>query len=634
MPLFRQLLAIGLFTIVVASQSEAIAQSSVNLLDNKYGLSPCEMQETFKQTCQTSQAAEARDNDNHDNTTITPTVCTCTNVYFNLWSACEFSTNSTLPLSESLTQKCNRASINVTTNKTQEDTIYPEWAFMELPTSNNTFDPIAAVENAKLQTRSEKWDTVQIVVPILVGVAVAVILLVVFFFCRRRKRTSDQPWMKTAGNRPRFQFPTLSSATKVREVNRSTSWSIDEREEPLNEYQFVSYPASLQGSNASGHVRLSSSSSGHLPGPPLLKIPTGQKEAAWPGKALWKGSLQSAMRLSESMPRPWRSTKRVVVKNVPGYDKFRVDASDSDSPLSQRPQDSLLGHAGRSRSNLHHSTVFEGENEEDSDSDTEVLPLISQDHSRSNHDAEPPAARIPPSGVETETESPGGSQRAARQIPPSCAPPSIPLPVPPPPPKSPRTQPAAESSSQSLPRTHDPRPTPPPAQSTSSPSVVRTQRNFPPAPTAPPPAPPIIAKRSPRTPRTPLPTQLTNVPALPSPPSLSPLPSPSLFGGQLAPPPAASNDVRPPPRRRPDSDGGSSVRSLPLTPIPPYVRGAPAPIQVLAGTPSGNTPPNSAPPYVQRPSLDNSHSPAIPSRSPPMAADGTRAVRRLPLPPG
>lgn len=57
--------------------------------------------------------------------------------------------NSTLPLSESLTQKCNQASINIITNKTQEDTIYPGWAFMELPpSSNGTFDPIAAVESA------------------------------------------------------------------------------------------------------------------------------------------------------------------------------------------------------------------------------------------------------------------------------------------------------------------------------------------------------------------------------------------------------------------------------------------------------------------------------------------------------
>ncbi|KAJ7044566.1 hypothetical protein C8F04DRAFT_1068752 [Mycena alexandri] len=626
MLLFRQLLAIGLFTLVVASQEEGIAQSSVDVLNNKYGLSPCEMQETFKQTCQTSQAAEARDNDN-DNTTVTPTACTCTNVYFNLWSACIFSMNSTLPLSESLTQKCNQASINIITNKTQEDTIYPGWAFMELPpSSNGTFDPIAAVETAKLQTRSEKWDAVQIVVPILVGVGVAAILLVSFFFCRRRKRTNQRqrPWMKTAGSRPRFQFPTLSSATKVRELDRSTSWSIDEQQEALSEYQFVSYPASLQGSHVSGHVRLSSSSSGHPPGPPPLKIPTGQKESAWvwPGKTLWGGPLQSAMRLSESMPRPWRSTKRVAVKNIPGYNKFRVDASDSDSPLSQRPHaESLLGHTGRSRTNLHHSTIFEGENEEeeDSDSDTEALPLISQDHSRSNHDAEPPAVNIPPS-VETETESPGSSQRAARQIPASCAPPSVPLPVPPPPPKSPRTQPAAASSSQSLPRTNDSHPTPPP--------VVRTQRNFPPAPTAPPPSPPTVTKRSPRPPRSPLPTQITNAPAFPSPP----LPSPSLSGGQLAPPPP--NDIHPPLRRRPDSDGGSSVRSLPFAPTSPYIRGAPAPIQVPAGTPSGNTPPNSAPPYVRRPSLDNSHSPAMPPKSPPLAADGTRSVRRLPLPPG
>ncbi|KAJ7178922.1 hypothetical protein C8R46DRAFT_1071893 [Mycena filopes] len=629
--LFRQLLAISAIRLVVALQDKAIAQSSVDVLNNKYGSSPCEMQQTFQQSCQTSQAAERRDNDNdtNDNTNdTTASVCTCTNVYFNLWSACIFSRNSTLPLCESLTQKCNQASINIITNKTQDDTIYPGWAFMELPSSSNgTFDPLAAVETAKLQSRATKWNAVQIVVPILVGVAVATVLLVSFFLCRRRRPNQQhRPWMKTVGNRPRFQFPSLSGATKVRELDRSTSWSIDEQQEDLNEYQFVSYPASLQGSRASGHVRLSSSSSAHLPGPPPLTIPAGQKTSAWvwPGKTLWKGPLQSAMRLSESMPRPWRSTKRVVVKNIPGYNKFRVDASDSDSPLSQRPRgENLLGGTGRSRTNLHHETIFEGENEEDSDSDTEALPLISQDHSRSNHDAEPPANV----GASAATEGSSNSQRAARQIPPSCAPPGIPLPGPPPPPKSP--QPAAAASSQSVQR--DSRPTPPPAPSASAPSVVRTQRNFPPAPTAPPPSPPIVARRSPRTLRPPLPAQFST-PPLPSPP----LPSPGFFGGQLVSPPP---NVAPPPlRRRPDSDGGSSVRSLPFTPTPPYDRtGAPAPIQVLAETPSGNTPPNSAPPYVRRPSLDNSHSPAIPSQSPPvvvLGADRARSVRRLPLPPG
>ncbi|KAJ7904755.1 hypothetical protein B0H14DRAFT_3421507 [Mycena olivaceomarginata] len=517
-------------------------------------------------------------------------------------------------------QKCVQASIDVTTNAPQSDTVYPGWVFMELPPDNGTFSLVRAVESADgLQSRN--WTTVQIVVPILVGLAVGVagVFLGFFIYRRRRNANRERPWMQTTGNRPRFQFPTWSSRQKVRELNRSTSWSIDQGEEDLQEYQFVSYPASLQGSRASGHVRLSSSSSIQA-GPPPLKIPSDQKPPVWtwPGKSIWKGPLQSARQLGDSIPRPWRSTKRVPVKNIPGYNKFRVDGADSDSPLSQRPHtESLLGHTGRSRTNLHQETVFEGENEDDSDSDEEALPFIPQEHSRSNHDAEPPTNAVlyisPDSG--TGTESPGDSNgsRIPRQIPPASVPPSIPLPLLPPVPTQ-RPQPPpppASTSSQQPPvvaQGPPPRLAPPPA-SVAPQSVGQNQRSpptLPPAPTSPPPPRPTVPKRSPRSPRSPLPTQFSNLQPLPSPPLLSPPPS----NNPPAPPPA---------RRRPDSDGGSSIRSLPITPTPPYVRATPpAPIQVLP-EPAGNAPLRSAPPYL----------PDVPPRSPPAELLATRSSRLL-----
>lgn len=291
----------------------------------------------------------------------------------------------------------------------------------ELTTSNAAADG----------SQSHKWTTIQIVVPILVAVVVAA-LGMAFFTYRRRKHTNRQrPWMQTTGNRSRFQFPTLSTRQKVLELNRSVSWSIDEREENLQEYQFVSYPSSLQGSHASGHVRLSSSSSGTVPGPSPLEIPAKKKAPVWtwPGKSL----LQGAQQLGDSIPRPWRATKRVAVKIIPGYHEFRVDGADSDSPLSQHPHaQSLLGHTGRSRTNLHNEAIFDRENE-DSDSDEEELPLIS--HSRSNHDAEAPANATrmisPASGGDSPGES-NNSQRTPRQRPPVSSPPRIPLPLPPP----------------------------------------------------------------------------------------------------------------------------------------------------------------------------------------------------------
>ncbi|KAF7352598.1 hypothetical protein MVEN_01225300 [Mycena venus] len=450
--LLLRLLSIGLFALLVASQDDG--QPSDGVLNNMDGKTPCDMKEMFVQSCLPPQARDDNDPDTTPTPPPSPTPCICTNVFFNLWSACVYIThgNASLPVCESLQQNCTQASIDITTKPFQSNASYPKWVYMDLP-ANGTFNLAAAVESAD-GSQSHKWTTIQVVVPIIVFVVVVALGVGFFLYRRRRHANRQRPWMQTTGNRPRFHFPTLSSLQRVRELDRSSSWSIEEREEGLQEYQFVSYPSSLQGSRASGHVRLSSSSSGTLPGPPPLKIPSEKNKApvwTWPGKSIWKGPLQSVQQLGDSIPRPWRATKRVAVKNIPGYRKFRVDGADSDSPLSQRPHaQSLLGHPERSRTNLHNETIFERENE-DSDSDEEGLPLIAQEHSRSNHDAEPPAnaARMisPPSGRESPGES-NSSQRTARQkVPPASSPPRIPLPLPPPTPTQ-RPPPSPASSQQ------------------------------------------------------------------------------------------------------------------------------------------------------------------------------------------
>ncbi|KAF7355514.1 hypothetical protein MSAN_01468300 [Mycena sanguinolenta] len=574
-----RLLSIGLFTLLVASQADAQSQND-SVLNNAQGATPCDMLQTFPSHCENPQTRDDNDND----TTQAPTACTCTNVYFNLWSACAFTkTPADLPSCDTFQKNCSQALINVTTLQ-QNNTPYPNWAFVELP-ANDTFDIVAAIASAE-GLPSHKWTVIQIVLPIVVGIVSAVIVLlgVVFYRRRKNKNRGQRDWMQTIGNRPRFNFPTFSSLQRVRELDRSNSWSIDDRQEDLQEYQFVSYPASLQGSRVSGHVRLSSSSSGTSL-PPPLQIPEKRPPVrTWPGKSIWKRPLRSARELSDSMPRPWR--KAVGVKNIPGYKSFRVDAEDSDSPLSQHPHtQSLLGYSGRSRSNLHRETIFEqepDEPEDDVESDDEALPFIPQEHSSSNHDAIPPPEAIPPRPSTSGGES-NGSQRT-RQVPPPSTPPRIPLPL----------LPSISAKPQSV----------VPVASTSSqeqPIPQRSAPNLPPAPTSPPPPPPSIARRSPRSIRSPLPAQFANSPPLPSPPLLSPPPSNNLLLNNAPP--------LPQPRRRRDSDEGSSIRTLPMTPTPPYVRGAPAPIQVLEPEPTGETPPHSAPPYA----------PAMPPTSPPGA---------------
>ncbi|KAJ7648497.1 hypothetical protein B0H17DRAFT_1215598 [Mycena rosella] len=629
------LLPIGLLALLAAVAADDNPQSDddLNSLNNQHGMSPCDMKQEFQVSCKNQRRARDDSDDNDTNTTrVTPTPCTCTNLYFNLWSACVYTQsrldNSSLPLGGSLEDQCAQASINITTEPPpQAPGTYPDWAYTHLPSTNGTFDPVAAIEVAN-GSKLRKWTTVQIALPI-ISVFTVLALCVLGICCYRRRkilsRQGRRGWMETAGNRPRFQFPTRSSAHKVREQNRSNSWSIDEGEEDLDEYQFVSYPASLQGSQVSGHVRLSSSSSGtQPPGPPMLKIPADQKAPVrtWPGKSLWKGPLQSAQKLTDAIPLPWKSARRVHVKSVPSYSKFRVDASDSDSPLSRRPKEgSLPGrNAERARTNLNQETIFESDDEDDSDSDAEAFPLMPQEHSHSNHDAQPPpppshsspAARppLPPSHspptarpplpphvpavapprspptappinppisavsrpLAAESPDLNGLPRSVRQNPPSNSPPNMPLPPPP------QVQPRRSNPTLPLAATSP--------SSPQSPRLQRTYPSFPPAPTSPPPAPPPVSK-SPRSSRFPLSPQ-SSAPPLPFPPALSP--------GRVLPPPPSQNSLPSPPapRSRPSSEGGSSirslagssVRSLPLTPTPPYVRGAPpAPIQVLAAPP-------------------------------------------------
>ncbi|KAK7054244.1 hypothetical protein R3P38DRAFT_1489617 [Favolaschia claudopus] len=613
-------LCVGLFSLIGSAASQDDGQSpDNNVFNNKHGQTPCEMKDRFLTQDGCKNPASRRDdndnNDNNDSNTIpTPTSCICTNVFFNLWSACIYTNtgygNSTC---NPLMQKCDQASLHLETLNPGPDSPYPDWAYTEMPPPNGTWNLVAAVESTR--QKSPSWTTIQIVLPILAAVLVAAIATACYIYRRRRRANPQRSWMQTSGNRPRFQFPTLSSHQRVRELNRSSSWSIDEPQEDLHEYQFVSYPNSVQGSHTSGHVRLSSSSS--VITPPALQIPSEKKKPVrtWPGKSLWKGPLQRVQHLTSSIPLAWKGSKQV--KNVPGYNRFRVDASDSDSPLSQRRNDSLLGHAERSRSNLQNETIFEREENDSSDSDEEELPLIPEQHSRSNHDAEPPA--IPPVFSPPFNGEPSGSQRSPRQVPPASSPPQIPLPLPPRPPKqSPQlgSPPPAPTSSQPHGSSAPPRLAPPPGSAvTNTPhSTTRSQRSpptLPPAPTSPPPAPPTVSRRA----RGALPAQFVNQPPIP--------PSDNVV---IAPAP-------PPPRRRPDSDGGSSIRSLPLTPTPPYVRAAPpAPIQLLP-EPTGDTPPHSAPPYA----------PAVPLKSPPAhltrtersgSEATTRSVRRLPLPPG
>ncbi|CAK5269370.1 unnamed protein product [Mycena citricolor] len=431
------LLALGLLIPVISAQNN---RNSNSVLYNGKGQSPCEMKSLFENTCHTSRRARALVSTNRLRSSPTP--CICTNVYFNLWSACAYTQNSSLPSCSTWKEGCHQASVAITTENVTHNTAFPSWAFMPLPSNNDTFDLVGAVEAA--EGYSHRWTSVQIIAPVVVGVVVALSLSVGFyFFLRHKRRPHTRPWMQTTGNRPRFHFPTLSSVKKVRAENRSSTWSIDEPPEDWNQYEFVSYPPSLQGSHG-GHVRLSSSPTD----PPRLKIPGSGPVYALPGKSVWKAPFQNAQRWSRSIPFPWRTPR---VKNVPSYKRFRVDDADSDSPLPERTPVTSVSNYGRS--NLRHASNFDHDN--DGDSDTEALPLMAAPVDPVP-DIPPPTALpnipLPPRPVRTPLQSP------APIVPPA---PRVAPPVPPLETRQRARDPARRSISRDSVRTLPPTPTPP-----------------------------------------------------------------------------------------------------------------------------------------------------------------------------
>uniref|UniRef100_A0A8H8CPL0 Uncharacterized protein n=1 Tax=Psilocybe cubensis TaxID=181762 RepID=A0A8H8CPL0_PSICU len=177
----------------------------------------------------------------------TPSLCTCNNVFFNIWSACSFASgNNTLPMFSLWSSTCTARGISLEASNNMKNgggsmmgIEIPAWADIPVP-GNTAFDlQQAVVLSQKLSTRS-KWTTMQILLPILSAVLGVLFTLIAIALRSRHLRhrhvyTPTQNSKATAKSRmsvPRFPFISriIHPSRRVRPLDQRSlpDWVIDE----------------------------------------------------------------------------------------------------------------------------------------------------------------------------------------------------------------------------------------------------------------------------------------------------------------------------------------------------------------------------------------------------------------------
>ncbi|KAJ4490960.1 hypothetical protein J3R30DRAFT_3427634 [Lentinula aciculospora] len=290
-------------------------------LNNGQGKTPCQMKSDVE-SCSGSLEAQ--------NTVLasnlpTPSQCTCTNVYFNVWSACLFSSgnaNSTLS-SNNWTYICQQQGIQMVTDQynSLNSMDLPSWTFINL-TSNTTFDIAEALNIANQNKTPTKWNNIQVIVPIVVGLVVSAVFVLGIFIWRTKKKGSPGILLRMQIASSRV-FRNGFGTSRIRTANRDQEWVIDRPTEANGESTEMYSNVSSSSRRPTGHIRLSSTSSTNID---LIK----PRETIWtlPGKNLWKNS-QLARKIRRTLvlfPAPWRNAP-VTVQSISAPRKFEIDAS-------------------------------------------------------------------------------------------------------------------------------------------------------------------------------------------------------------------------------------------------------------------------------------------------------------------
>ncbi|KAK1229935.1 hypothetical protein PQX77_006988 [Marasmius sp. AFHP31] len=316
----------GLLSLALVALLLQVAYAQDNsVLNNKDGTSPCALKETLQEPC----GGSSRRSLHLSRRDIPPAnSCTCTNVFWNVWSACLAGKGQQMePSSDWETQCRDQGGVKTQTPDDVEERVkrlnIPSWAFETCP-QNKTFNVERAVLDAvKISSHSL---TVKIVTPIVTVLGVLVACIIGFITYRRwRRRRGGAP------NRLENLWETLRKgiwAPKIRKGTRRQSWQIDGRRDS-DEFELVlPKSSSPTGATVGEHTRLSSSPPPMEPSSSIFSSGKSQAETHIPGKAIWKKS-QLAQRLRRRwllLRVPFKDSP-VPVNSAPPSRSFNIDES-------------------------------------------------------------------------------------------------------------------------------------------------------------------------------------------------------------------------------------------------------------------------------------------------------------------
>jgi len=189
-------------------------QSRLDVLQGNDGESSCILKANIYIGCKLSPPST------FNATYETPASCTCNRVFFNIWSACSYSTGENLfPVFKDWMSICSNSGINPEQAQFLADSNTwgvdaPKWARIDVP-GNLTMD----MQNAVLDTVTRSnWSAIQIVLPFITAlVAIFLTVLVMQLYHSRSQSASWRERMRRL----------VRPIPRVKNVEKYESWEIE-----------------------------------------------------------------------------------------------------------------------------------------------------------------------------------------------------------------------------------------------------------------------------------------------------------------------------------------------------------------------------------------------------------------------
>ncbi|PBK73377.1 hypothetical protein ARMSODRAFT_630706 [Armillaria solidipes] len=243
-----------------------------------------------------------------------PNWCTCTNVFFNIWSACLMSQGNYSLTSDQWQNQCEQQKLRISTSKrsVEDQDHVPMWAYAEMPV-NQTFNIRQATDSDDSEDQSSSWSRYQIITIVAISCSVLGVAAILLFLYRWRSLWARHHGVSLKGFS--FKFPRIPHGPKkVRSDSRDNNWAIDDEVEALEDYQYVATPSTSRH----GHIRLSSTPTPY----------DGPTRRTWyiRSQDFFRKTRNKFLDISEYIPRPWR-TKPVHVKALSRDMLFDIDGT-------------------------------------------------------------------------------------------------------------------------------------------------------------------------------------------------------------------------------------------------------------------------------------------------------------------